>query len=162
MPDSCTCEIRFKFNIGNFTQYVRLMACSDAFCCCIVVACRTSHHLRIRLATFVSHSSVFFSIQVLWDMTPCRWVSNYRRTFESSGNTRPGDLIIRYIYICTFCSHCFEGSDVRIASSDAAKCIGTATRLNMQCSIDCNITVEFITAIMMGRGDFIGAGAVAV
>jgi hypothetical protein len=32
----------------------------------------------------------------------------------------------------------------------------------MQCSIDCNITVEFITAIMMGRGDFIGAGAVAV
>jgi len=32
----------------------------------------------------------------------------------------------------------------------------------MQCGIDCNITVEFIPAIMMGRGDFISAGAVAV
>jgi len=40
-----------KISIGNFTQYVRLMVCSDAFCCCIVVACRTSHHLCMRLAT---------------------------------------------------------------------------------------------------------------
>jgi len=30
----------------------------------------------------------------------------------------------------------------------------------MQCAIDCNITVEFIPGIMMGRGDFISAGAV--
>jgi hypothetical protein len=43
-----------------------------------------------------------------------------------------------------------------------AKCIGTATRLNMQYGIDCNITVEFISAIIMGRGYFISADAVAM
>jgi len=32
----------------------------------------------------------------------------------------------------------------------------------MQCGIDCSIIVEFIPAIMMGREDFISAGAVAV
>jgi len=78
-----------KFNIGNFTQYVRLMACSYAVCCCIVVAC-VLQHCRLNV-TFAVLTAVFFSIQALWDMTPWRWVSDYRRTFETSGTTRPED-----------------------------------------------------------------------
>jgi hypothetical protein len=32
----------------------------------------------------------------------------------------------------------------------------------MHCGIDCSITVEFVPAIMVGRGDFISASAIAV
>lgn len=44
----------------------------------------------------------------------------------------------------------------------SAKCIGTARRPDMHCGIDCSITVEFVPAIMVGRGDFISASAIAV
>jgi len=99
--------------------------------------CWTSQHLFICLLTLctliVILTSVSFSIQIFWDMAPCRWVSEPRST--SPGTTRP-----------TTHRHIPKDLNVPIQMlwrqvykySDTAKWSGTATRLKIW---NCSTTI---------------------
>jgi hypothetical protein len=140
------------------------MACSSTFSCSTVFTWWTSQRLCIRLVTvqahnvrFVVHTAAFLCVRVLWDMTPCRWVSDSRHTLRrealaqwqsSSQSTR----IFRYM--CPFRSQRSEacrddGCDFRCKYSAIAKCTGTK-RLNTQCGIDCSTAVE-CNATLVGK-----------